>query len=60
MLWYSAGFECVRSRVQSPIKDRVIPKTFKIISVVPLYITQHQKGNTGSFSNSNMFLCKID
>ena len=25
--WYSAGFEFVRSRVQSPVKDRVIPKT---------------------------------
>ena len=26
-LWYSAGFECGRSRIQSPVKDRVIPKT---------------------------------
>ena len=25
--WYSAGFECRRSQVQSPVKDRVIPKT---------------------------------
>ena len=25
--WYSAGFECGRSRVQSPVKDRVIPET---------------------------------
>ena len=25
--WYSAGFECGRSRVQSPVKNRVIPKT---------------------------------
>ena len=25
--WYSAGFECGRSRVQYPVKDRVIPKT---------------------------------
>ena len=25
--WQSAGFECGRSRVQSPVKDHVIPKT---------------------------------
>ena len=23
-LWYSAGFECGRSRVQSPVKDRLL------------------------------------
>ena len=25
--WYSAGFECGKSLVQSPVKDRGIPKT---------------------------------
>ena len=27
VVYYSAGFECERSRIQSPGKDRVIPKT---------------------------------
>ena len=43
----TAGFEYGRSRVQYPVKDRVIPKTLYKCS---LFSTQHLNGNTGSFS----------
>ena len=32
------GFECGKSRVQSPVKDRFIPK---MVPVVPLFSIQH-------------------
>ena len=35
--WNSAGFEYGRSRVQSPVKDRVIP-VIKMVPVVPLLV----------------------
>ena len=49
--WYSAGFECRRSRAQSPVKDRVIPKTLlKWYQQFPCLALKIKKGNTGSFS----------
>ena len=48
--WQSAGIECGRSRVQSPVKDRVITKTFyKWYQQLPCLALNIKKGNTGSF-----------
>ena len=59
-----AKSKCRMSRVQSPIKDRVIPNTFKNVPVVRLFSIQYLKWNAGSFSISIntifMTLLKID
>jgi len=44
--------ECGRSRVESIVKCCVIRMTLNMVSVVPLFSTQHLKGKTGSISNS--------
>jgi len=39
-------------------QDHVIPKPITMVSVAPLFNTQHVKGNTCSISNSNTTICE--
>ena len=53
--WQSVGFECGRSWIRSPVKDRVIPKTLqKWYQQFPCLAVNIEKGNTGSFSRNKI------
>ena len=50
--WYSAGFECGRSQVQSPSQGlRHTKNVIKMVPVVPLFSTEHSKGKKMALSH---------